>query len=229
MFLDTFKDYFLLNETKETTENIIYDITIKQNISEKSLIDLLNAIYTEEKIKEENKKRTLVLTRLKEISLENLIAAFRFSLKEENINDPLMLLNIMSLIKINNELDDEFFIHKDVYFNTLEDLIDVKTELKEELKEFKKQLSIYFLSLIKTYSKLTFTYMDNVIDLPDTYSNLISSMDLFTLSGIFSSSPAINTENCVYIKNAQIYMLSLLSKNVIAMDFFNQFNDGLGK
>ena len=216
---------FELNNTDATFEKNGEDsqiITIKPhtNILKEDLINLLKNIYDTEN--QEDYKHTIFL-RLKGLPADLLVESIRYSLSREDLKNPLMILNILDLVKVYNTAHDSFFENEDVYVSSIEDLIDLRMALKTELKEFSKKLSIYFLSLFKSYSKTSFTPTDNPVEIPNVFSAIILSSDLFTLSGIFSSSNTFNTDECMYVKDAIKYVSNLLMKNAISMSFFNQF------
>lgn len=205
------------------SNNIVYEnnrLIFKETISQEEMLNVLNKVYTLEN--KENFSDTILLD-LKKLDAELLTEAFRYSLKREDLKDPLMLLNIINLIKTYNTLDDSFFENEDIYFASIDTFLDIKALLNTELKYFSKTLSIYFISLLKSYSKTEFFPSDIHVDLPEIYKNFILSTDFFTLCSIFSKSESFNTENCIYINDAIKYITLLLNKNTIGYDFFNIF------
>lgn len=164
-----------------------------------------------------------VMVDLKSCPTELKIEAIKYALTLDNLSDPLMILNILNLIKVYNTLDDEFFKLPDIYVNTVEELLDIKLALRDDLKEFSRKLSIYFLSIIKSYNKLTFTPADEHKDLPKLYEIIIMSTDFLTLSGIFSKATGISTDDLMYINNAYLYMNSLIMKGMGCMDMMCDF------
>lgn len=206
----------------ETKDESIY-ISFIDSIDETILLENLKSLYDfETNLYTKNEKFDINLN-LKNLSIELVTKAISFSLKYENLTDKNMILNIINLIKIDNNLDDSFFIDKNVYFNDIEDFIDLKLELKDELEAFVKQLSIYFISLFKSYNKLTYTPQDVYIKLPNIYSIILLSLDFLTLSGIFSVSKPFSTSECIYIENSLAYITTLLQKNTLCIDLMNSF------
>jgi hypothetical protein len=167
-----------------------------------------------------------VMIDLKKLPLESLIEAFKYSFTREDLKDPLMILNILNLIKIYITLDDSFFNDESIYLNSIEELLDVKLSLHNELKEFIKKLSIYFISLFKSYNKISYTPLDNHIELPSIYRAIILSCDLLTLSGIFSISEPFDISECVYIDNSIKYIQHLMLKNSIGAYIIDEFFKG---
>ena len=144
-------------------------------------------------------------------------------LENENLSDPLMLLNILNLIKMYNTLDDSYFSSPDVYVNSIEELLDLKLNMSKELKAFTRKLSVYFLSLLKSYNKLTYTPSDEHIELPNIYDQLFLAMDLMTMAGMFSKVTDISTDELIYIDNAYVFMSSMVLKEASSANLVNIF------
>lgn len=182
-------------------------ITFNPDIDKDTLMKTIKAIYDFEV-----NENTMVLMYLKGLPLELVSEAIKYSLTREDLKNPYMLLNIINLIKIYNTLDDSFFENDKIYISSIEDLLDIKLELRDEIEKFQKQLSIYFISLFKSFNKTQYEPLDKHIDLPDIYKNIIMSLDILTLSGIFSVSQPFSTDDCIYINNANIFLSELLVK-----------------
>ena len=194
-------------------------ITFSNDISNENLIKHLEYIYNYENLQ----KEINILCNLKNLSLDKLINAFKYALSREDLKDPLMLLNIIAIIKNDNTLDDSFFENKNIFISSIDDMLDLRIGLKSEIKAFKKQLSIYFLSLFKTYNKTHFMPSDNIVELPNIYNAIMLSIDLSVISGIFATSESFNTNECVYVKDAYKYLSNMMMKNAISMAFFKEF------
>ena len=199
-------------------------VNVKEGIEKDTLLSILKEIFDYET---ETKK--IVYLNLKGLNISLVTEAIRYSLTREDLRNPYMILNIINLIKIYNTLDDSFFNDSKIYVNSIEDLLDVKLDLTDELKKFQRQLSIYFISLFKSYNKFSYEPLDKHIELPEIYKNIILSLDILTLSGIFSVSEPFSTEECIYIDSAILYMNELLmrcSMSVKLLDtLFGEKND----
>ncbi|MGN1393457.1 MAG: hypothetical protein ACI4V7_05355 [Succinivibrionaceae bacterium] len=205
---------------KSLEEQTEYTISFDENITTDELLDNLNKIYT---LEESDEFKDIVFTRLKNLNVDLIIEALRISLTRETLKDPLMLLNIINLVKVYNTLEDSFFEDENIYFNNMEDLLDVRLELREEVNAFSKQLSIYFISLIKSYSKTTFLPTDEYISLPAAYKSIILSTDFYTLSGIFAAGEQFDTANCPYVIDAMECLSTLFLKNSVSLNLFENF------
>lgn len=197
-----------------------YTISFDENITVDELLDNLNKIYT---LEESKKFKHIIFTRLKNLNIDLIIEALRISLSRETLKDPLMLLNIINLVKVYNTLEESFFEDENIYFKDMEDLLDVRLELRDEVNAFSKQLSIYFISLIKSYSKTTFLPTDEYISLPAAYKSIILSTDFYTLSGIFAAGEQFNTTNCPYVIDAMECLSTLFLKNSVGLNLFENF------
>jgi hypothetical protein len=149
--------------------------------------------------------------------------SIKYSLTREDLKDPLMILNIINLIKIYNNLNDNFFQDENIYIDSKKQLLDIKKHIKQELKDFIKKLSIYFISIIKSYNKVTYTSLDTYTVLPNIYKTIFLSSDFLTLAGILSVSDSFNTEECVTVKDSFTYVSSLLTKNLLSINLMNNF------
>lgn len=212
-YISSFEEINILHQD----ENDI--ITFSNDISNENLIKHLEYIYSYENLQ----KEINILCNLKNLSLDKLINAFKYALSREDLKDPLMLLNIIAIIKNDNTLDDSFFENKNIFISSIDDMLDLRIGLKSEIKAFKKQLSIYFLSLFKTYNKTHFMPSDNIVELPNIYNAIMLSIDLSVISGIFATSESFNTNECVYVKDAYKYLSNMMMKNAISMAFFKEF------
>ena len=81
--------------------------------------------------------------------------------------------------------------------------------------------------MFKSYNKTSYSPLDNHIKLPAIYEKIFLSLDLLTLSGIFSVSPSFSTDECVYIEESMLYVSNIMRKNIIAMGMMNAFLEGL--
>lgn len=206
-------------EKQEDGSNII-TVTPHMDISKEQLLEMVESIYDSE-LNLDTKDTYLLNFKL--LNSELKAEVFKYAFTREDLKDPLTSLNIFNLIKIYNTLDETFFEDENVWFNSLEDLLDLKLLIHSELKTFVRQFSIYFLSLIKSYNKMTYTLLDNNIELPQLYKTLFLSMDFMTAAGIFSVSNPINTTELLCINDPMKYLTEMMVKNCLGISLFNDF------
>ena len=171
----------------------------------------------------ENTEDIIIMFDLKNASTEQKIEALRYGLQTPTLNDPLMQLNIYNLVKSYNNMNDYFIKSTDVYYNSVEEILDIKLALGKEIKAFIRQLSIYFMSIFKSYNKFVFTPSDEHIVLPPLYRNMILSSDFGTLSGIFTKTPEFSTKELVYIDDAYVYLTTLINKSQKGTELVEEF------
>ena len=159
---------------------------------------------------------------IKSLSLNDKVAIIKIALNCDDVTDPLMIMNLINLVKVYNTLADEYFESPDVYVNSVEELLDLKLAISKELKEFTRRISLYFLSLFKSYSKTAFTATDEHIELPELYDTIFRAVDFVTLAGIFAKTPEISTKELVYVDNSYSILSMLLMKNNNTLRIMNQ-------
>ncbi|MGN1393467.1 MAG: hypothetical protein ACI4V7_05405, partial [Succinivibrionaceae bacterium] len=165
-------------EKKKIDIQDAYEITFSPSITAEKLVENLSIIFESEY----KNPKDIFLTNLKGLDIELITEGLKFALNYKNLKDSLMLLNILNLIKTYNTLDDSFFMNENIYISSIEDMLDLRLNLKDEIKEFNKKLSMYFISLIKSYNKTIFLPTDKCVDLPEIYKNIFLNIDLLTLS-----------------------------------------------
>lgn len=164
-----------------------------------------------------------LLLDFKDLDEKKLLIVFKYAMENVNKSSPLITLNLFNLLKTYNTMDESFFDNKDIYFKNLIQMVDVKLDLENEIKEFLKKYSMYFLSLIKCYNKLSYTPLETVTPLPKLFQVLFSMMDFGTAAGIFSRSPAINTDETLQLENAYEYLGLMLVKTGMSINFLADF------
>ena len=81
---------------------------------------------------------------IKSLSLDDKVAIIKIALNCDDVTDPLMIMNIINLVKVYNTLADDYFESPDVYVNSVEELLDLKLAISKELKEFTRRISLNF-------------------------------------------------------------------------------------
>lgn len=211
----------------ESDSNV--NIIISNSIDKSELLKFLEELFKIEKeLTKQNKNN--VFLRLKDLNTEKLADVFRLAMKTEDLSDSLLILNLINLVKSYNSLDDSFFNNDEIYVKDIEDLVDLKIEIQPELQDFINKLSIYFLSMLKSYNKYSFTVLDEYQSLPNLYLTIFNSCDFLTLCSIFANAEPFSTDKCIYLNNTLECMVNLQLKGNIAIscvsDFLKGFENG---
>lgn len=205
----------------------IIKLDVKENseLTWKQVLDSYEEVRKYNTNKTEGKKATIMVN-LKHVSVEKKAEIIKGALQYDNLDDPLMLLNILNLVKVYNTLDDTYFQSEDIFVNSVEELLDLKLAIVPELKEFSKKIAIYFFGLVKSYSKIAFTPADEHIELPNIFKQLFQLLDIATISSILAKSAPFATTDITYIDNAYVYLSSIISRSNVALDFIEEFYQG---
>lgn len=208
-----------------------FDETVLKS-SEDKVISFDESLKTEEicdiiskTIAYENENNIHYSFNLKNLDTEKISGVLRFVMNDENVNNPSLIFNIILLLKTYNSLDDSFFQNENVYFNSLEDFLDIKSELKQDIRKFNTRLSVYFISCLKSLNKFEYSFIDNPEDVPETFKNVLMSIDIFTVSGILSNNNGYTDKDMKLIRNAYSYVSEIVSKMNMVDRFFNMFNN----
>ena len=161
---------------------------------------------------------------IKNISLADKIEIIKFALNYENLDsDPLMLLNILNLVKSYNTLSEDYFQSPDIYVNSVEELLDLKLALSTEMKTFSKKIVMYFFGILKSFNKMSFTAADEHEELPNLFKNLFLLLDINTISALLAKCPNFCTDEIKYVDNAYVYMSSIILKSAGASALLEDF------
>ena len=119
---------------------------IKIDVKENSELTWKQVLDSYEELRKYNAnakedKEAVIMVNLKHASVEKKAEIIKGALQYDNLADPLMLLNILNLVKVYNTLDDTYFQSEDIFVNSVEELLDLKLAIVPELKEFSKFLS----------------------------------------------------------------------------------------
>ena len=204
-------------------EDEYIDIQVQDGVTEDELVEFLNTVYGYEKELLKDQKKVTVLVRLGGLSSEKLQKAFELALDDEELCDPLMTLNIYNMIRTYNTISDQFFESEDVYVSDIEQLLDIKLNLRDKLLEVSRKLCVFFLSLLKYSSKTVAMPTDTITHVPMLYQTLLRISDIFMLSELLIKCQDIKMEECVLVDESLKYLLPILEKTMNGMHMLNNF------
>ena len=153
-----------------------------------------------------------IFINLKPLNIQKIQEILSSLLKCDRLSNASILFNIILLLKTYNTLEDEFFNNKNVYYSSLEDFLDIKNGLKSDIKELNTKLSIYFMSIFRSLNKFEFSFIDNPVQIPELYKNILLSVDVFTIGGILSNNNGFTDKDMLMIKDSYGYVSEITSK-----------------
>ena len=205
-------------------KDIDLNFDILKNVSEISFSDTIESIDIVELIKKinniENESKISIAINLKPLNIQKIQEILSLLLKYEKLTNASIIFNIILLLKTYNTLEDDFFNNKNVYYSSLEDFLDIKNGLKYDIKELNTRLSVYFISIFKSLNKFEFSFIDNPVQIPELYTNILLSIDIFTIGGILSNNNGFSDKDMLMIKDSYGYVSEIVSKIKITDTMF---------
>ena len=197
-------------------KDIDLNFDILKNVSEITFSDKIESIDIVELIKKinniENESNISISINLKPLNIQKIQEILSLLIKYEKLTNASIIFNIILLLKTYNTLEDDFFNNKNVYYSSLEDFLDIKNGLKYDIKELNTKLSVYFISIFKSLNKFEFSFIDNPVQIPELYTNILLSIDVFTIGGILSNNNGFSDKDMLMVKDSYGYVSEIVSK-----------------
>ena len=108
---------------------------------------------------------------IKKLSTEDKILCFRYFLSSDAITNVSVISNLFLLINGISDSDDNALEDERIFFSSLEEYVDVKLEIKEEIDKFNIALLEYYLGIVEG---LNVTLDELKSHIPNTHFNLMS-------------------------------------------------------
>ena len=161
---------FQIVPEQETEENVF----VLVGLTDDKLLNVLDKIFDFEAdwIEKDGSDCFIFSTSIKSLRSEDKMKAILFAIDSANkMVDQWMTLNIYNLIKGYNTFADEYFEAEEIYFDSLVELMDVMGEFKDskEYAELIRNVSVYYLSIIKTIGITSGSKLEQAIVLPLMY------------------------------------------------------------
>ena len=120
-----------------------------------------------------------VILEIKELPTEDKIKCFRYFLGTDVITNVSVISNLFLLINGITDIEDNALDDERVFFSSLEEYIDVKLEIKNEIDVFNTRLLEYYLGVIKGLS----VNLDELkTHIPNTFFNLMPLVTINLIS-----------------------------------------------
>lgn len=180
------------------------------------IIDILNIFDRIISFEKTDKDKNIKI-HLKKLETSKLIEIFKYMFKNIlEIRNISMLLNIINIAKTYNTFDDSFFENEDVFIDSIEQFLDVKLDLEDQITAFNQNLVEVFLSICRSSNKMEYSLLDDYEDLPLCYNIIFNSIDIMTICGIISTLDGKQTFNLKKYKNSFQIIDSIFSQYAIA-------------
>lgn len=192
------------------------DFEVSNDISESNFILFLEKLQKlEESIENFSLYSTFNLS-IKQLPFEFRSQYFKKILETKQFVDPISITNVLVLVKSNLSLDDEFFNNNFIFVNDIEEMLDIKLECKAAISQFIKELSIWYVSILRSLHKVEVNFLEDAVDLPNIYSIAINSMSFLDLSDILAKSSDFSVSQLHIVKNAYSIFCKLVDKQKIS-------------
>lgn len=153
---------------------------------------------------------------IKDLPFETKRDVLKYALTTDNIIDTTLILNIFLLIKGYNTFDDRFFESRQVCMKSLEEFIDLKLALKDELNAFINNLKKWYYSVITCCGLVEYVSDDKPQIMPYTYQRILGVSDFVSLSNIFKKTKKLEEIELVTVGNAHEILLELAKRFVLS-------------
>lgn len=146
----------------------------------------------------------------KELPFDDKVRLFKRCFEEEGLRNPSLISNVLMIVR-GCSLDDELFAKKEVVFKNLEEYLDVKFELKDEIKQFDTRILQYFFGALKGIS---YMLPDKKEDIPNLYFHTLLVIDISTISKMMNRT-SVSFDNAPLVTNSEAIINSICSKNAL--------------
>lgn len=196
-------------------------VTISNDLAANEIVmSFFNIQQIEEKIEKD------IQIDLKTDSTEKLVQVFKEIMKldyVQHLTNKSIMLNIIAMLKTYNSFSDEYFNDQRIFFSSIEQFLDVKIELQEEIKAIDAEIATYFFSILRSISKTEYTILDSYVDIPKFYKAFFLTTNLVTVSGLLAQMPNDYQYNLKYVKGAHLYLSNLIQTYGLAANIMNTF------
>lgn len=147
------------------------------------------------------------------LSFDHRIALMEYAFNNFDLKNIQIIYNIINFIKSYNLFADDYFKSEYIIINSLEELLDFKLKLKDQINNYILELSKYYISLFKSVHKIEFNFLDNACDIPAAFLIIFQNFDFYTLSGILSKCSDFKISDCYLVKDAYAILTDLCNKH----------------
>ena len=119
------------------------------------------------------------ILKIKSLPIEDKISCFKYFLTSDCIENISVISNLYLLINGISSIDEEALEDERVFFNSLEEYVDIKLEIRDEINSFSVKLLEYYLGIIEG---LDVNLDELKSHIPNTHFNIFSLVDINLIS-----------------------------------------------
>ncbi len=176
-----------------------YDIA-----KDKDVLTQVKEIFSNELKELENSENATISEKrinLKGYPLKTIQEVLKYTMSVDNVVNYSVLTNLSILINGYSTLDESLFENPDIWFSSVEDVIDTKLDLSEEIVEFQTKIAFWLLAVLKSSSKTEYVYLDEFIPVPPEFKRILLSTPFLSLSHILSKAKNIQTKDLPLVRD----------------------------
>lgn len=134
------------------------------------------------------------ILKIKELSIDNKVTCFKFFLGSNVISNISVISNIFLLINGISNIDEDTIDDERIFFNSLEEYVDVKLQIRHEIDEFNIHLLEYYLGVIEGLEVVLDELKTHI---PNTHFNIMPLVTPQLISRIMTKYLTKIDVNCV--------------------------------
>lgn len=206
--------------------NLSFDEELTFSTDKKQLLADIKAVLDKEESQFDYKNLcgSTYKINLKDQPTENLIAVLSYALTRETLVNTRLMLNIQIFVNGYSTFDDSLFESPEIFLSKIEQVLDIKLALLDQLREFQTSIAYWFLACLKSMHKVEYTYIDPVVKLPAIYKRFLFSTNLLVLSSILSKAGDIHTKDLPLVEDAFPVVMELASASALANKMIQNFD-----
>lgn len=162
------------------------------------------------------------LIEIKDAPYEDKIRFLKYCMGFTDVINISVLTNI-SFMVFGSKITDDTFEDKAIFFKDIEEYVDAKYDLREELESYGAELLKYFFASIKSYSSVL---PDGKIDIPGSYKAILMALSIVDISKLMTRMGPIEQIPLVFGADEVVDSL-LFNKSKVVEEFVHFVMDGL--
>ena len=110
------------------------------------------------------------ILKIKELSIDDKVTCFKYFLSSDIISNISVISNIFLLINGISSIDDDTIEDERIFFKSLEEYVDIKLQIRQEIDKFNIRLLEYYLGIIEGLEVVLDELKTHI---PNTYFNIM--------------------------------------------------------